>query len=197
MVVPMLPSTTDIPSLLPTVKVKPPATLADAQSLARIVDTPSPGIKFRDIAPVSGIAQISRALGFSAQHGHQANQAEELAKEQHISEGTFGHFSAAPIHVSGSQTDAAPENGSTYNHLARSYPKLDNPPQGTPALADSGSRSAQTDQEPRQGTILLDGMELGRWIVSYLEGQALRPGTMTTGIDPRMTATFPGATTGA
>jgi hypothetical protein len=197
MVVPMLPSITDIPSRLPTVKVTPSATLVDAQSFARIIDAPSPGIKVNDIAPLSGVTQISRASGYSAQHGHQGDPAEELATEQNIGEGTFRHISAAPIRISGSQSDAAPEKGKASNSLARSYLKVNDLPQGTRALADSGSQSAQTDQLPRQGTIVLDGMELGRWIVSYLEGQALRPGTMTTGIDPRITATFPGATTSA
>jgi hypothetical protein len=44
--------------------------------------------------------------------------------------------------------------------------------------------------------LVLDGAELGRWMITFLENQASRPGTMTTGIDPRMTATFPGAPTG-
>lgn len=53
-----------------------------------------------------------------------------------------------------------------------------------------------TGSEPRQGTIVLDGAQLGRWMMDQLEWRASRPGAMTTGIDPRISPTFPGAPTG-
>jgi hypothetical protein len=64
-----------------------------------------------------------------------------------------------------------------------------------------GSRTAtedrtETESEPRQGTIVLDGAQLGRWMIDHLERRASRPRAMTTGIDPRMSPTFPGAPTG-
>ena len=70
-----------------------------------------------------------------------------------------------------------------------------------PESAGPPSDSAVTD-EPRiepvsqQGTIVLAGAQLARWMIDQLERRASRPGAMTTGIDPRMTATFPGAPTG-
>ncbi len=55
----------------------------------------------------------------------------------------------------------------------------------------------QTAAEQQQGAFALDSVQLGRWMMDHLERQASRPGTMTTGIDPRMTTHFPGAPTGA
>jgi hypothetical protein len=65
-----------------------------------------------------------------------------------------------------------------------------------PGRGDQSERG-QTDSEQQQGTFALDTVQLGRWMVDHLERQASRPGTMTTGIDPRMTTLFPGAPTGA
>ena len=47
------------------------------------------------------------------------------------------------------------------------------------------------------GTIYIEGSQLGRWVVDYLSRQAARPATGITGIDPRITPTFPGAPSGA
>jgi hypothetical protein len=44
--------------------------------------------------------------------------------------------------------------------------------------------------------LVLDGAQLGRWMIDHLEHRASRPGAMTTGIDPRMSAEYPGASTG-
>jgi hypothetical protein len=55
----------------------------------------------------------------------------------------------------------------------------------------------QANSEPRQGMLVLDGAQLGRWVIDHLESSASRPGAMTTGIDPRMNATYPGAPTSA
>ena len=43
----------------------------------------------------------------------------------------------------------------------------------------------------------LDGAQLGRWMMDHLERDASRPGAMTTSLDPRMNAAYPGAPTGA
>jgi len=51
-------------------------------------------------------------------------------------------------------------------------------------------------REPQEGIIILDGARLGRWIVDHLVRQAARPSSGITGIDPRISATFPGAPNG-
>ncbi len=53
-----------------------------------------------------------------------------------------------------------------------------------------------TDAETRQGTIVLDETQLGRWMIGQLERHASLPSAIATGIDPRMSATYPGAPTG-
>jgi len=85
--------------------------------------------------------------------------------------------------------------------------RLDRDSQPNPAAAmddlpeDASVRgwSADTTEdppEPQQGTILIDGMELGRWMIDHIADQAMRPYAGTTGIDPRVVASFPGAPTG-
>lgn len=70
-------------------------------------------------------------------------------------------------------------------------------PQSAEPPSDSASANgSQTESLPQQGVIVLGGALLGRWMIDQLERRASRPGAMTTGIDPRMTATFPGAPTG-
>jgi hypothetical protein len=56
-------------------------------------------------------------------------------------------------------------------------------------------QSMETAIEPSRGTIVLDGALLGRWVMDRLARQASRPVAGTTGIDPRINATFPGAPT--
>jgi hypothetical protein len=58
---------------------------------------------------------------------------------------------------------------------------------------DDGS---QAEGGSRNGTILVDARQVGRWIIEQLEHYASRPGAMMTGIDPRMNATYPGSPTG-
>jgi hypothetical protein len=45
--------------------------------------------------------------------------------------------------------------------------------------------------------LILDGAQLGRWIMNRLARQASRPAAGTTGIDPRISPIFPGAPAGA
>ena len=49
---------------------------------------------------------------------------------------------------------------------------------------------------PRQGTIVLDGFSLGRWMLDHFAREASRPGAGTTSFDPRITASYPGASIG-
>ncbi|MEJ0016750.1 MAG: hypothetical protein WDN25_09300 [Acetobacteraceae bacterium] len=58
------------------------------------------------------------------------------------------------------------------------------------------SQSSLADAEPRQGTLVLDGAQLGRWMLDHLARHAARPGAGVTGIDPRINATYPGAPNG-
>jgi hypothetical protein len=65
---------------------------------------------------------------------------------------------------------------------------------GAPVSSSPASEQpAEATAEPRQGVIILDGAQLGRWIVDHLETLASRPGSAITGIDPRMNAIYPGA----
>lgn len=50
--------------------------------------------------------------------------------------------------------------------------------------------------EPKNGVVVVDGGYLGRWIFDCLSRQASRPCGGTTGIDPRVSATYPGAAVG-
>ncbi len=192
----------DVPSPVPTVNVPSPNITADTPSFAPVANPPSPNLEFRDTGVVPGIMQTISSAPVSqvsiAQLGHRADQREQPTMQPpYIRAETLEHVSAAPIDTPGSQDDM-PGNGAALGPTPPQYLRLAYPTQNatTAALADNRSRSTQTDQEPRQGMIVFDGAELGRWVISYLESQALRPGTMTTGIDPRMTATFPGAPTG-
>jgi hypothetical protein len=67
-----------------------------------------------------------------------------------------------------------------------------------PAVPRSRAATAELpgESEPRQGMIILDGAQLGQWVIDHLERYASRPGAITTGIDPRMSAAYPGAPTG-
>ncbi len=72
-----------------------------------------------------------------------------------------------------------------------------------PAQSDEWSGTSESERvsssatEPRQGILILDGAQVGRWIVDHLARQASRPGAGTTGIDPRINAIYPGAFSGA
>lgn len=48
----------------------------------------------------------------------------------------------------------------------------------------------------RQGTIVVDGASLGRWILDHLAREASRPAGGTTAFDPRISPTYPGAPIG-
>jgi hypothetical protein len=63
-----------------------------------------------------------------------------------------------------------------------------------PAMSEGDA--PQGEAGSRHGMILVDARQMGRWIIDQLEHYASRPAAMTTGIDPRMNATYPGAPTG-
>jgi hypothetical protein len=63
-------------------------------------------------------------------------------------------------------------------------------------LAPAVAEPPRAESGPRQGTLILDGAQLGRWMMDHLERHASRPGAMTTSFDPRMNAAYPGAPTG-
>jgi hypothetical protein len=103
-------------------------------------------------------------------------------------------------------TDMHAAQGSGPPDTATTHTVLGTPmtPQTTvdPTEQLEGAQSAlaeppRSESGPRQGTIILDGAQLGRWMIDHLERHASRPGAMTTGFDPRMNAAYPGATTGA
>jgi hypothetical protein len=68
-------------------------------------------------------------------------------------------------------------------------------PEGAP-LASAAAEPPLAESGPRQGTLILDGAQLGRWMMDHLERHASRPGAMATGFDPRMNAAYPGAPAG-
>jgi hypothetical protein len=108
------------------------------------------------------------------------------------------YFTAAPIGLPDPQDDWP----TSRNSIDTSPPLVANrnsPRQMTRTTPPPGGQpeSTQTAGTEQQGTVALDGAQLGRWVIDHLERQASRPGTMTTGVDPRMTATFPGAPIGA
>lgn len=74
------------------------------------------------------------------------------------------------------------------------------PDQGMQFDAPSGvsdsSDQKQDAHQSRQGILYMDGAQLGRWVVERLAKYASRPTAGTTGIDPRITASYPGAPVG-
>ena len=107
---------------------------------------------------------------------------------------------AAPIRLPTPQDDQSPA-GNLANSLASLSPMRGFPAQiagaATPVADANQPGSTQASSGQQQGTLSLDSVQLGRWMIDHMERQASRPGTMTTGIDPRMTTIFPGAPTGA
>ncbi len=66
----------------------------------------------------------------------------------------------------------------------------------------SGARDFEKPEQPSrvsadQGDLILDGMRLGRWISDRLSERITRPQQGFTGIDPRLSPSWPGPVTGA
>jgi len=64
-------------------------------------------------------------------------------------------------------------------------------PKTSDASDSSGASSGAT-----RGSIFLDGVALGRWMMDHLAKEASRPISGMTGADPRVTASYPGAPIG-
>ena len=100
----------------------------------------------------------------------------------------------API----SEYSTAPTNAVTPAGALPAYLAANPGVQGDALPAAREPANHQDPQsEPRQGTVYLDGACMGRWVVDRLAKYASRPSAGTTGIDPRITATYPGAAVGA
>jgi hypothetical protein len=68
-----------------------------------------------------------------------------------------------------------------------------NMPTGVQRPPSMSRQAPETAVEPRQGLLILDGAQLGRWFADRIARQVSRPVAGTTGIDPRVSPTFPGA----
>ncbi|GAN76357.1 hypothetical protein Asru_0086_33 [Acidisphaera rubrifaciens HS-AP3] len=67
----------------------------------------------------------------------------------------------------------------------------------TRAAAAPRQTREHAGEAPVSGTIMIDGAELGRWIVDHLTQAASRPPSGGTAFDPRMTPVWAGASIGA
>ena len=193
---------TDTWSPLSAAGVLSPSVASHAHSFAPTPYTVSLESEPKESSPDSGDTPIIAPSPVSAalivkQDRRTDRRQESPVQPSHAVAGSVEHLSAAPIN------NPAPHVGlRSYETTVGLDPLLhlhqNHHSKGKPlaALVDDEPKSKEGDQEPRQGMLVLDGAELGRWMITYLENQASRPGTMTTGIDPRMTATFPGAPTG-
>ena len=112
----------------------------------------------------------------------------------------------APNDAPQAATDMPAAQGAGPPDTVSAHTKLGTPmtPRTTtdPTVQPEGAQSAlaeppRAESGSRQGMIILDGAQLGRWMIDHLERHASRPGAMTTGFDPRMNAAYPGAATGA
>src|SRR5689334_7000270 len=186
-------------SPLPTAGLPSPNIMVDRPVDSRLPSRPVGEAAEPMLNDIQSASAISASMTPLTNLGSRANQRPQPDPQQ-SREGAraLEHVSAAPIGTTIAQHDPA-ANNTAFNSVARSQVGRDHrlTNSTTTALPGNQSQSAQTDQELQRGTIVLDGAELGRWVIGYLESQSLRPGRMTTGIDPRMSATFPVAPTGA
>lgn len=87
-----------------------------------------------------------------------------------------------PMGSAGERTN--PANNDQFGFLKSEMPSAVPPPTDTRGTS-------------MQGDVYLDGTRLGRWVADYLSKAVDRPRSGTTGFDPRMTATWPGAPVGS
>lgn len=210
----------DMPSPVWTAGSEDPISYAPAPG-----DTPSGASADEDIGTLSlQRPEQTLSLPFSImQAAPRFDQPQQTQIAGPISAGAvaIADFSAAPLNLSGPRNGRSPE-ASQLPEASRSLkasrsPEASRSPAETlvsdpwaamptrglssplavtrSPVADEPGEQQSTAELP-QSAVALDGVQLGRWIVEYLERQASRPGTMITGIDPRMTATFPGAPSG-
>jgi hypothetical protein len=94
---------------------------------------------------------------------------------------------------------ATPQVGQPVAPIPLSRPQAPTSPTAAEAISPVASRpapEAPTADPPAFAEIHLDGQALGRWLTRQLEARLNRPPAGTTGFDPRMTPTWPGAPTG-
>jgi hypothetical protein len=96
----------------------------------------------------------------------------------------------APPQAQQAASRAQPVTSIAVPDIARTEHQATSDPPRPPA----GSQPAlEAKSEPREGLLILDGAQLGRWIMDRIARQISRPTAGTTGIDPRVSPIFPGA----
>jgi hypothetical protein len=196
--------TTPIASLVPGVVAAPaaPASVEPPPSVAASDHAPSPSsapdndVLIRSLLP-QAIAQPVPIAPTTATDNIGTPRENSLLQRIVIGAVAPGLTSQSTLPTFATQNVAPPDRvvSNTAEPLNVSPDKAAQPevPQSRAAPAES----PQAESEPRQGTIILDGAQLGQWVIDHLEKYASRPGAMTTGIDPRMSAIYPGAPTGS
>jgi hypothetical protein len=193
-----------------TPAIQPSTTLSIAPSITpsitRSIGLPVlrsvlPSISPNFPAPSDGSSQVTNPLQIAAADMTKIYGSDLTSQSHGVMMGALApgspselapHMPAAPI--------SGPVDGVGVMPSTSAPPFLINDDLAGPVASQSVSTSSEPQQassEPRQGMLVLDGAQLGRWVIDHLESSASRPGAMTTGIDPRMNATYPGAPTGA
>jgi hypothetical protein len=96
----------------------------------------------------------------------------------------------APPQAPQAASQAQPVTSIAVPDIARTQHQATSDAQRPPA----GSQPAlEAKLEPREGLLILDGAQLGRWIMDRIARQISRPTAGTTGIDPRVSPIYPGA----
>jgi hypothetical protein len=109
-----------------------------------------------------------------------------------ISVSLVGHsVSPHPLQqpAAGAQTDLSQTaRAAPYDATAQAHP-----PSVDPTLPSAVPPSNEPSSATLQGDVYVDGSRLGRWMTDRLVKAAELPRAATTGFDPRMTPTWPGA----
>ena len=139
--------------------------------------------------PYSGNPKVTRT-GSVAQLRSLRSDTTELTEE--VDSQTFGMIEA----ISPTATAPLHEDTICYESAAQiaTMRKLHGP---MPDRSNCDTRhTPEVSSEPKAGIVVVDGGYLGRWIFDRLSRQASRPSGGTTGVDPRVSATHPGAAVG-
>lgn len=101
-------------------------------------------------------------------------------------------FAAPPSHkckaFAEGRRDPVPSTDRLYESMSQSSRNSDAIEQSSVSRSLNDNRNTNV-----HGDLFLDGIHLGRWVVDQLNRAAERPQTGTTGFDPRMSITWPGA----
>ncbi len=193
-------STTSLSSDSATSVIMPPIAPAIKPSITRsFVPSILPDIP----VPSESSLQIINPSEIAAEHMTKIYR-NDVTSQTHMQQVMIGAMAPGPSSEPAPNMPAAPiavpTNSVGLVPTAIAPPSLVDDGFANPAVSQSASASFEPQQarsEPRQGMLVLDGALLGRWMIDHLESSASRPGAMTTGIDPRMNATYPGSPTGA